>query len=58
MAALIMSSGMGFTAGSFLTLNPLAAKFFIGNVKMYLQFISFLHADMTQVVEIFPNLRQ
>ena len=25
---------------------------------MYLQFISFLHADMTQVFEIIPEVRQ
>ena len=26
--------------------------------KMYLQLISFLHTGMTQVVEIFPRVRQ
>ena len=38
-------------------LNPSCAKFFMGNIKMYLQFISFLHIDMTQVVEILPYLK-
>ena len=34
--------------------------FFIGNIKMCLQFqfISFIHTDMTQAVEILPHLRQ
>ena len=35
--------------------NPLRAKFFTGNIKTYQQFISFLHADMIQVVEILPH---
>ena len=39
-----------------LTLNMLF--FFIGNMKMYLWFIPFLYADMTQVVEILPHVRQ
>ena len=32
--------------------NPLCAKFFTGNIKMYLQYILFFHTDMTQVVEM------
>ena len=31
--------------------NPLHAKFFRGNINIYLHFVSFLHIDMTQVVE-------
>ena len=38
--------------------NPLCPKFFIGNIKLCLQFMSFLLTDMTQVVEILPHLRQ
>ena len=34
-------------------LNPLHAN---GNKKMYLQF-SFIHTDMTQVAETFPQVR-
>ena len=37
-------------------INFLHAKFFSRN--MYLQFLSFLHTDMTQVVEILPYVRQ
>ena len=32
-------------------------KFFRGSIKMYLHFMSFLHIDMTQVVEILPHIR-
>ena len=39
-------------------LNPLRAKYFRGNIKIYLHFVSFLHIDMTQVVEILPQVRQ
>ena len=34
------------------------AKFFRGNVNIYLHFVSFLHIDSTQVVEILPQIRQ
>ena len=39
-------------------LNPLQAKFFLGNIKLYLHFISLPHTDMTQVIEILPQVRQ
>ena len=39
-------------------INPLRAKFFRGNINIYLHFVSFLHIDMAQVVEIFPQVRQ
>ena len=38
--------------------NPLRANFFRGNKNIYLHFMSFLHTDMTQVVEILPRGRQ
>ena len=41
-----------------LTLNPLRAKFFRGNINIYLHFLSFLHINMTQVVEILPQISQ
>ena len=41
-----------------LFINPLRAKFFSGNINIYLLFVSFLHIDTTQVVEIFPQIRQ
>ena len=38
--------------------NPLSAKFFRGNINIYLHFVSFLHIDTTQVVEILLQIRQ
>ena len=42
----------------YLYVNPLRAKFFRGNINIYLHFVSFLHIDTTQVVEILPQVRQ
>ena len=39
-------------------INPLRAKFFRGSINIYLHFVSFLHIDTTQVVEILPQIRQ
>ena len=39
-------------------INPLRAKFFRGNMNVYLHFVSFFHIDTTQVVEILPQIRQ
>ena len=33
-------------------------KFFRENISIYLHFVSFLHIDTTQVVEILPQIRQ
>ena len=41
-----------------LHINPLRAKFFRGNINIYLHFVSFLYTDMTQVVEILPQVRK
>ena len=38
--------------------NPLRAKFFRGNKNIYLHFISFLHIDKAQVVQIVSQVRQ
>ena len=38
--------------------SPLCAKFFRGNINIYLHFMSFLHIYMTQVVEILPQARR
>ena len=38
--------------------NSLLAKLSSKNINMYLQFISFLHTNMTQVVEILSHVRQ
>ena len=39
-------------------INSLRAKFFNININLYLQFISFLYTDMTQVLEILLHVRQ
>ena len=46
------------TGDNYMCLNPLHAKLFRGNINIYLHFVSFLHIDTTQVVEIFPQIRQ
>ena len=38
--------------------NPLRATFFRENINIYLHFVSFLHIDPTQVVEIRPQIKQ
>ena len=38
--------------------NPLRAKSFKAKKNIYLDFISFLHIHMAQVVEILPQVRQ
>ena len=43
---------------SSLSINPLRAKFFRENIDIYLHFMSFLHINKTQVVEIPPWVRQ
>ena len=45
-------------SGDSLSLNPLCAKFFVEDIKVYLQFKSFLYTHMTQVAEILPYVRQ
>ena len=39
-------------------LHSLRAIFFRGIVNMHLHFMSFLHIDLTHVVEILPRVRQ
>ena len=39
-------------------INPLRVKFFRANINIHLHFVSFLHIDTTQVVEILPQIRQ
>ena len=38
-------------------LNSLHAKFFRRNINMYLHFMSFLHTDMPEIIEILPRIR-
>ena len=39
-------------------INPLLAKFLRENINIYLHFMSYLHIDTMQVVEILPQIRQ
>ena len=39
-------------------INPMRAKFFRESINIYLHFVSYLHIDTTQVVEILPQIRQ
>ena len=45
------------TLGSWEIFNPLRAKFFRWNINIYLHFVSFLHIDTTQVLEILLQVR-
>ena len=38
-------------------INPLRAKFFRGNINIYLRVMSLLHIDMTQVLKILHQVR-
>ena len=38
--------------------NPLHAKFFCGNINIYLHFMSLLHIDLTQVLKTLPQVRE
>ena len=40
------------------SVNPLRAKFFRGNLNIYLHFMSFLHIDLTQVLKTLPQVRE
>ena len=44
--------------GSWKHINRLRAKFFRGNINIYLHFVSFLHIDMTQILKILPEVRE
>ena len=39
-------------------LSPLRAKFYRGNINIYIHFVSFLDIDTTQVDDILPQIRQ
>ena len=39
-------------------INPIYVNFFRGNKNLYLHLMSFLHIDMTQIVENPPQVRQ
>ena len=47
-----------FFKSNIMLINPLRAKLFRGSINIYLHFVSFLHIDITQVVEILPQVRQ
>ena len=37
--------------------SPFTCSFFIGNINLYLHFMSLLHIDMTHVLKILPQVR-
>ena len=39
-------------------INSLHAEFLTENINIYIHFVSYLHIDTTQVVEILPQIRQ
>ena len=41
----------------FMSINSLRAKFFRGNINIYLHFMSLLHIDVTHVLKTLPQLR-
>ena len=41
-----------------ISINPLHATFFKGNMNIYLHFMSLVNINMTQVIEILPQIRQ
>ena len=41
-----------------LSFNPLHAKFFWGNINIYLHFMSFLHIELTEVRKTPPQVRE
>ena len=43
--------------GTLPLLNSLRAKFFRGNINMYLHFMSFLHTGIPKIIEILPPIR-
>ena len=46
------------TVAMLFSVNPLHAKFFRGNENIYLHFMSFIHIDLTQVLKMFPQVRE
>ena len=53
-----ISGKLGFVPLLLCSLNPLRAKFLRDNINIYLHFMSFLHTNKTQVVDIPPRVRQ
>ena len=49
---------MDFTLKWLYFTNPLRAKFFRGSINIYLHFMSFLHINLTQVLETLPQVSE
>ena len=60
---LLQTQGLGFRVSVLLWqclklyINPLHAKFFRGKKNVFLHYVSLLHIDIIQVVEILPYVR-
>ena len=46
-----------YSSFSITKVNSLHAKFFRGNINMYLHFVSFIHTDMPKIIEVLPRIR-
>ena len=51
----VYNYGIIHTVADVSLINNLRAKFFRGNINIYLHFVSLLHIDMTQVLRILPQ---
>ena len=49
---------LAFSGVTIKNVYPLRAKFYRGNINIYLHFVSFLYIDMTHVAKILPKIRQ
>ena len=41
-----------------LSVKPLRAKFFCGNINIYVHIMPFFHIDLTQVLKTLPQVRE
>ena len=53
----IMQNGQRLIISFWHALNPLRAKFFRGNINIFLHFMSLLHIDVTHVLKIRSQVR-
>ena len=53
----VMTTSWSLGNAHYHVINSLRAKFFRGNINMYLHFMSFFHTDMPKIIEILPRIR-
>ena len=49
-------SGPNELSTGIIYVDPCCAESILGNMKLYFHFLSFLHTEMAQVVEILPGI--